>query len=469
MNSWVDRMFGVIALLVCISIHAHSEGLDQFADTRRTVTEINITGNHQTKRKIILSELPFQTGSVLRERDLRQLTERGRQNLLNTSLFNSVEIEIRFPSRETVSIDIFLVERWYFWLFPLFEQESRNFSDFLRMNDASYLNYGIYFKYDNFRGRRERIKLRFITGYKTQIVLSYENPGMNQKSGWGFNTGWLFFDQMPIATRDDKQVFLKTLGTRLLRQTSFQLSYFYRHQLDHHHKLSATWQDIKAADTLLVVNPNYLALGQKHNQSIELGYNYKYDRRDSKVYPLHGFSTDFSFTRRGVDVLSDYNGFFHVELNSSYQHHLAHRLYSGSKVILSATDKSEVPFYFRTGLGYREYLNGFEYRVIDGSSYGALQNKILFELVPKTDHNLSWMPVSQFSKFHYALYLKLHADGGYVVNNNRHETNRMANTFLLGYGIGLDFVTFYDKVLSLNYSLNNFGDHGFFFHFNLSL
>jgi hypothetical protein len=30
-------------------------------------------------------------------------------------------------------------------------------------------------------------------------------------------------------------------------------------------------------------------------------------------------------------------------------------------------------------------------------------------------------------------------------------------------------LTFYDKVLSLNYSFNNFAEHGFYFHFNLTL
>ena len=47
------------------------------------------------------------------------------------------------------------------------------------------------------------------------------------------------------------------------------------------------------------------------------------------------------------------------------------------------------------------------------------------------------------------------ADMGYV-NDKRYATaNPLANNWLHSYGAGLDFVTYYDKVLRLEYSFNS--------------
>jgi hypothetical protein len=145
------------------------------------------------------------------------------------------------------------------------------------------------------------------------------------------------------------------------------------------------------------------------------------------------------------------------------------RLYFSTKGFVSAVDTDEVPYVFRTGLGYNEYLNGFEFHVIDGSSYGGAQNKLIYELIPRRNRTLRWIPLEQFSQFHYAFYVKLHFDVGYVFNENSLPGNRMDNSLLMGYGLGVDMVTFYDKVLSLNYSFNNFAEHGFYFQINLSI
>lgn len=434
-----------------------------------TVQDITIEGNLRTRRKVILSELPFSIGSTVNINELIGQIERGKENLMNTSLFNLVEIEFAYTDRRRIIFNITVKERWYLWAFPIFEQEGRNFSDFLRLNDGSYFNYGLYVKHDNFRGRRETLRLRMVTGYKKEFRFDYQKPGLNQQSGWGINFNWLWNDQVSYTTQNDKQVFLKTLGSRLLTKSDVEASYYYRHNLDHHHRVFLGYENVDAADTLMVSNPGFLSGGQNRSETLELGYQYTYDRRDSKVYPLSGQYFDVEFARRGFGVMSEYTGFFQLSATASYQRPLLNRLYSNTRGFMSAIDTGEAPYYFRTGLGYKDFLNGFEFYVIDGASYGGVQNKLLYELIPRRDKTLNWIPLEQFSQFHYAFYLKLHFDAGYVLNDNRLPGNRMANSLLLGYGLGIDMVTFYDKVLSLNYSFNNFAEHGFFFQFNLSL
>ncbi len=433
------------------------------------VRDVYIEGNLKTHRKVILSELPFAIGSSVRIQDLMGHVERAKENLHNTSLFNLVEIEFSYPDSKSIIFAITVKERWYLWAFPVFEQEGRNFSDFLRVNDGSYFNYGLYVKHDNFRGRRESLRLRMVTGYKKQFIFSYHNPGLNQQSGWGVNINWLWNDQVSYTTDNDKQVFLKTLGSRLLTRSGVELSYYYRHNLDHHHRVSVGYQNIDASDTLIAVRADFLPGGLKRSETLEVGYQYIYDRRNSKVYPLTGEFVDVGFSRRGFGVISDFQGFFQLSAIATYQQEILNRFYGSTKGFVSAVDTDEVPYVFSTGLGYNEFLNGFEFYVVDGTTYGGIQNKLLYELIPRRNKTLRWIPIDQFSQFHYAFYLKLHFDAGYVINENRLPGNRMANSLLLGYGLGVDMVTFYDKVLSLNYSFNNFADHGFHFQFNLSL
>lgn len=466
----VIRRFGLLAFFFFCSLLSflYAEPLE-LQDTKLTVQDIEISGNYKTRQKVILSELPFAIGSSIEMMDLMVVTERAKENLLNTSLFNSVEISFYYPDIHSVVFTIEVSERWYLWVFPIFENEGRNFSDFLRLNDGSFFNYGLYVKHDNFRGRKEVLKLRAVTGYKTQLVFGYRNPGLNNQSGWGIDAGWLWNDRVAYGTVDDKQVFLKTLGDRLLTTTNVTLSYYYRHNLDHYHSVFAGFMNIDAADTLLAYNPDMLPLQQSTSETITLGYNYKYDKRDSKIYPLKGLFIEAEIIREGFGLESDYEGFFRGRGAVAYHNRLGDKLYYNTRGFVSLVDLDKVPYIFRTGLGYEEYLNGFEFRVIDGTSYGGLQSKLLYELIPRKDIRLKWMPLEQFSHFHYAFYIKLHFDAGYVYNNFEQDVNRMANELLLGYGVGIDMLTFYDKVLSLNYSFNNFAEHGFYFHFNLTL
>jgi hypothetical protein len=52
-----------------------------------------------------------------------------------------------------------------------------------------------------------------------------------------------------------------------------------------------------------------------------------------------------------------------------------------------------------------------------------------------------------------------------VDDNLDFPKNSLADELQFGYGIGLDFVTYYDIVLRSEYSFNKFGEHGFFLHF----
>ena len=63
------------------------------------------------------------------------------------------------------------------------------------------------------------------------------------------------------------------------------------------------------------------------------------------------------------------------------------------------------------------------------------------------------------------MYLNIFSDIAYVEDNQFQLNNSLSNELLFGSGIGLDLVTYYDKVLRLEYSMNKMKETGFFVHF----
>jgi hypothetical protein len=104
-----------------------------------------------------------------------------------------------------------------------------------------------------------------------------------------------------------------------------------------------------------------------------------------------------------------------------------------------------------------------ELYLVDGNGYFLTTNSIRWEMVPPKVKNIYKLKNERFAKIHYAFYLSLNADVGYVYNKF-HE--KLTNQWLYGYGIGLDFVTYYDIAFSTDFSINKFGQKGIFFHFS---
>jgi hypothetical protein len=126
------------------------------------------------------------------------------------------------------------------------------------------------------------------------------------------------------------------------------------------------------------------------------------------------------------------------------------------------------PYFIERGLGYGpNYVRSYEYYVIDGQDYAILKTNLKYELIKTGMKKLNFIPSKKFSLFYYAVYLGCFADAGYVDNVNKLETvnNSLPNTGLLGGGVNVDIVTYYDVVWSLQYSINKMCQYGFFLHF----
>jgi hypothetical protein len=67
------------------------------------------------------------------------------------------------------------------------------------------------------------------------------------------------------------------------------------------------------------------------------------------------------------------------------------------------------------------------------------------------------------------MFMNLHGDIGYVQDKFYSKNNPLSNTWQYGYGVGLDFVTYYDIVVRLEYSINKQLQNGFFIHMSAGI
>ncbi|MBS2211629.1 BamA/TamA family outer membrane protein [Carboxylicivirga mesophila] len=442
---------------------------EQVNDEYVTVQQIVITGNKITKQRVILNELIFKQGDRLLVNRIGQVVKRCRHNLLNTSLFNFVSIHYTIQSDDTIVFHINVDERWYWWVFPIFEVADRNLSSFFNSGDWSRVNYGVYLKRDNFRGRNEKIIARIRLGFTTQILLGYLSPEYNKRGGWGAFFNFSMSDQLPYATLSNQPVFTG-LETEMA-QVAYHGSIYYslRSGLYQRHKLDVAYHHFNVSDSVIDLNPHYLTTDANKLQFLELRYEYTYDKRDSKIYPLKGSRVKLEAVQSGFGLWQDELNNF--KLAGSYDKHVRlHESWHWTSMAYGEYNTSNsLPYVLNAGSGYESFLNGYELYVIDGTRQFTMKNQLLFTLLHPRVKSLGFMPLTQFAKVNYAFYLKAFYDFGSVWQENPPITNTFVNDWQYGYGAGIDFVTFYDMVWSFNYSVNKHRQHGFFVHFNLAI
>ena len=130
-------------------------GRDSIPDSKLVIRDIVVEGNKVTKEKIIFRELVFQKGDTIAKMELLSAFDRSRDNLKNLSIFNFVSFDAKHFPGNRIDVIISVTERWYIWPTPIFEIADRNFSAFLEDFDWSHTNYGLWLKWNNFRGRNE--------------------------------------------------------------------------------------------------------------------------------------------------------------------------------------------------------------------------------------------------------------------------------------------------------------------------
>lgn len=244
-----------------------------------------------------------------------------------------------------------------------------------------------------------------------------------------------------------------------------RIVYTYRPMYYTYHRLSFGYNYHEVGDTIVKINPEYLGNSNTNLKYFFAIYQFIYDKRDIKAYPLKGFWMDLLLKEEGFGIRSieNYSNLYFQPL-ISYFGQISDKWYYSVGVKGRYSVNKKLPYTKKAALGYGDFMHGFEYYVIDGTDFLISKNYIKFQLLAPRTITLDYVPFKQFKKIHYAFYLNYFFDMGYVHDDYTDPTNFMVNKFLYSTGIGLDYVTYYDQTIRLEYSINRFGDHGFFIH-----
>jgi len=444
-----------------------SDTLSEGKDLRMvTIDNIFITGNVKTKLKIILRELSIEKGKSYNYYELKEILKADRDKVFNTRLFNDVRVEMLELSYDRVDVVVQLDERWYLFPIPLLDFADRNFNDWWvnHNHDFGRLIYGMKLYHFNMRGMNERMTLTAQFGYSHQFSIDYEFPYIDksQRLGLRFFVKYIENKNVHYNNIENKRVFLDS--EKLLRTNWFTgVNLTRRNSFYTRHHLEFTFSNTHVVDSILTLNPNYNLNGSNTQNYFSLSYTFDQDKRDITAYPLKGFQMEVKVQKDGLGLFNDINK---TSIRANYSRYVDLKkgwYFSNYSSVYLSTPKFQ-PYSVVKGLGFKnDVIRGYELFVIHGQDYYLNRTTIKKRILGGAT-KIKKIPIKQFQYFPYAIYLKTYADLGYARNTQRYEGNSfLADKLLVGTGIGVDFVTFYDMVFRFEYSINGEGQSGLFF------
>ncbi|MTI29461.1 POTRA domain-containing protein, partial [Xanthovirga aplysinae] len=450
-------------------------------DEKVIVNQIIIIGNKITKAKIITRELAVQEGDQISSEQIPDILAQGENNLMNTRLFNSAQIDLVYESPSQANIIIEVDERWYIFPSPILETGERNFNDWWKNSrwDFSKAYYGGRVMWENVRGLNDRLLFKAQFGFIKSFDIDYKIPYINKAqtlgvsffAGYRENRSFQYTINKKVNKEDSSEnqlIFLEKspeegdLGVSR-RRRSGGMAFFYRPDLYNYHNFSIQYYNAEISDTIAEhLNPDYFLNGNNSQKFLALTYTYRIEKRDYVSYPLRGYFFELYLQKLGLGVFNDIN-----QLNVSAA--IAKYLDLGNGFFLSgrlegkSSLAKKVPYNQLPALGFgNDLVRGFELYVIPGQHY-ILQKTTFKKRLLSVKKDFKFIPVKQFRTIPLDIYLKTFFDSGYASFQDNLEavSSPLSNRYHWGTGLGLDIVTFYDTLFGLEFSLNSINETAF--------
>ncbi len=431
------------------------------------VQEIKIIGNKTTKERIILRELPFNVGEKISASELKDILERAKSNLLNTLLFNFVTIDPVYFDDKNISIYVMVEERWYWWPIPIFEIQETNFNTWWQTKDIERLNYGMYLAKENFRGRKERLVFKFQGGYTEEVGVKYSIPYINKKQTQGMSFRFLYSrnHEITYATTNNIRDFYKNDNEYVKKRIETGIGYDFRPELYNSHSFYSNFTNIELSDSIAMINPNYLPDSTSQIKYLSLQYSFKRDKRNFRSYPTLGHYLNFSIVKEGLGIMDDKLDKLYVSSEVKKYWKLSDKFLFSAAARGQYTIK-EGPYFLYGGLGYiNKLVRGYELYVIEGEHFALGKAQLRYAILDNKIFKFNFIPSDKFKKIPLSIYLGVFFDAGYVDAKVNSQNNFLTNTPLYGSGLAVDFVSYYDMVFRIEYSINRLQEHGLYLHF----
>ncbi len=438
------------------------------SDTTFVMDNIHISGNKHTKDKIILREIELKKGDTVYLHQLLKKIIRSRQNLINRSLFNTVEITPKRHDYNQVDLYVEVTERWYVWPIPILTYADRNFNVWWEEKDFSRVNYGINLQINNFRGRMETLNVVLQGGYDKTLKFDWSIPYINRKQKWGIEVfgGATFNHETDYKLQGNRLVYYHEEKSYSKKWYLAKLKATFRPKYYFIQSLEFSFNHREYADTLLKLNPGF-AYSQSKFSYLSLEYNFKYDFRDYAPYPLKGFYAEADVRQDGLGLFSKEVNLFSMYMIFDQYIPLFKRWYFAYSLAMQIIPNNYRPYFIQNGLGYKPMgIRGYQLYVIRGNWIGQIRSNVKFAIIPKKPYILDFIKTEKFNRFFFGLYANIFFDGAYAASTMpEKDDSTLNNKFLYGTGAGLDFVTFYDVVIRAEFVFNGNHEHHFFLSF----
>lgn len=435
------------------------------------IEKIQITGNNKTNENTIIKELCFKQLDSLEFEHFKLLLKKSEENLLKTSLFNYVTIEYVLNSNQ-VSLNINVEERWYVWIYPIFEHGSRNLSTFIRDKDLSRINYGGVLEFHNIKGENNFFRIKIRAGYRQQYSLSLFLQNIGKNKNHSFKTNSELFRQKVLISNiiQNKAVYESANKQNIFSNFNSYLGYSYRIDLSQNIGLGLAYKYYNISDIREIEYYEQAYNSFNFNYLMPILF-YTFDQRNNKIYPCNGlyFNANFSYWKSlnqnycsfvGINL----EGQIHKQINSS-----RFAIHNTSSYKLYKETDSSYPF-FQTQLEFGKdfWIRGYDYYYFLGNNSVKIQNTLSFLLMKRKIYNLPNFLPNEFKKIYTKIYLETFADfiysDGYTERYN--SINQLNKAYCFSYGLGISIETYYDRLLQINVSyIPNFKKIGIFVNY----
>lgn len=331
--------------------------------------------------------------------------------------------------------------------------------------DLKRVNYGIRFTDHNASGRKDEVRVNVLSGYSTNISLSYNNPYSNAAltHGNSVDAGYNQLREVPYKTSfNNNYVYFKSKDF-VYDSWHIQASYSVRKAIKKTERYNIGFTHIKLADSIITrdFNPKYFNSTSSEKNLIDLSYNYRYRDVNNILYPLQGYIVNVNLSKRGFGFTGGANMF---SIEAVYNKFIAlhKKWYFDYQLMGKIKLPFKQPYINQSALGLGQtYIRGLELYVIDAAAYSigkfTLRKQILNFKIP------TGIRSEIYNKLPFKFYAKTFADVGYAYNKDEPAT-RLNNKLLYSAGFGVDIVTLYDIQLRLEYSFNQLGQNNLFLH-----
>jgi outer membrane protein assembly factor BamA len=478
---------------VAPALAQNKDGMVHLPDTMNfphiKISEVAVTGNKLTRERIITRELDFRIGDSLAtfkagsrtdfrakrfyqgdSSELRLRMQYSRENIINTKLFLTVDLALEQLAGNTYRLHIDVTERHYWWLFPVPKLNAPNFNEWLRDPDWSDLSMGLFFSHNNLWGLSHQGSAIGFVGKSWAFALGYYIPwiGKKEKIGLRMGLGYSNLYTLEYGSLENKRQMIYAPNSQQDWKANMTLTI--RPGLYNYSTIKLSGEYITISDSVFKLDSNYLAGYKKTNVSLSLYADYYYDSRNSHSYPLKGNLLRVFIDKMGLGLVSKDIDYFYYGIDLHFYQTISKKFYVAEMVKAVNQSGQDAPYYYQQNMtGNKNFIRGYDLYTLKGDQMYFFRSNFKYELIkPAIKKVKEGQEKNKFKAMQYAFYLNAFADCGYVVNKFTTD-NPYNNKMLYSWGMGIDFVSYYDLCLRFEYAFTSIGTNGFFIAFGMPI